>query len=378
MRAEPRHANAVLTIDLGAIVANWLQLQRRVAPAECAAVVKADAYGLGAIPVATALAAAGCRSFFVACLDEALTLRAGLPEGDSPHVYVLAGAPRGAEPIFARHGLRPVLNGLSDIEAWSNFIRSAVAAPPVAIHVDTGMSRLGLSPAEHARLHAEPERLAGISVACVMSHLACADQPDHPLNRHQHARFAAVCRQWPRIPTSFANSSGIFLGPDFHGTMCRPGAALYGVNPVPEGHNPMEQVVALTAKVLQVREIDEGVCVGYGATYRASGRTTVITVGVGYADGYHRALGNRGHAYLGEDRMPLVGRVSMDLIAFDASAVPADRVAVGADVELIGPRASVDEVATAAGTIGYEILTSLGPRYRRIYASVDSASGECR
>lgn len=364
MRAAARHANAVLTVDLGAIVANWRLLCRKAAPSQCAAVVKADAYGLGAAPVATALAEAGCRIFFVACLEEALALRSVVANGD---IYVLAGAPRGDEANFAQHRLRPVLNGLSDIETWAAFARRSEAAPPVAIHVDTGMSRLGLSAAEQARLAAEPERLAGTTVACVMSHLCCADQPDHPLNTRQRDAFASLRRAWPNMPTSFAASSGIFLGPDYHGDLCRPGAALYGIGPVADRPNPMRQVVGVKAKVLQVREIDEGRSVGYGATHRAARRETIVTVGVGYADGYLRALSNRGHAYIGDIRVPLVGRVSMDLITFDASAVPADRLHPGADVELIGTRVTVDDVAAAAETIGYEILTSLGSRYRRVY-----------
>lgn len=372
MTADARHANAVLSIDLDAIVANWRYLCRLAVPSACAAVVKADAYGLGAAPVAAALAKAGCRTFFVACLDEALALRPHLADGD---IYVLAGAPRGEEAAFAHHRLRPVLNGLADIGAWGAFANRTPAAPPAAVHVDTGMSRLGLSPAEQARLCDEPERLAGVTVTCVMSHLACADQPEHPMNARQRTAFAGLRRQWQGTMTSFANSSGIFLGPDYRGDLCRPGAALYGIGPVPDRPNPMRQVVDLTAKVIQVREIDGGQSVGYGATHSANRRERIVTVGVGYADGYLRALSNRGHAYIGDIRVPLVGRVSMDLITFDASAVPADRLRPGTDVELIGPRIAVDDVAAAAGTIGYEILTGLGPRYRRVYRdSADHAA----
>ncbi len=364
MTAETTPANAVLMIDLGAVVANWRKLAGLVAPATCAAVVKADAYGLGAVPVATALQAAGCRSYFVACLNEALALR---PHVADAEIYVLAGAARGFEDDFARHRLCPVLNSLPDIAAWAAFARRAVAAPPVAIHIDTGMSRLGLSPAEEARLGEEPDRLAGVAVACVMSHLACADQPEHPLNARQQAAFASIRQRWPGATMSLAASSGIFLGSAWHGDLCRPGVALYGGAPVPGRANPMAQVVDLRARILQVREIDEGWSVGYGATHRAGRRATIVTAGVGYADGFLRSLSNRGHGYISDIRVPLVGRVSMDLITFDASAVPGDLLYPGAEVELIGPHVSIDAVAADAGTIGYEILTSLGARYQRIY-----------
>lgn len=336
----------------------------RVAPAACGAVVKADAYGLGADRVAPALAAAGCRTFFVACIDEGIALRSALDDGE---IYVLGGAPRGAEPEFLHHRLRPVLNSLPDVDAWAAFARSRPEAPAAAVHVDTGMRRLGLTPVEVTLLKAAPERLAAVDVACVMSHLACADLPDHPLNREQCAAFAELRRLFPRAQASLAASSGIFLGSSYHGTLCRPGAALYGVAPVPEAPNPMAQVVDLKARILQVRAVDQGESVGYGASYRAGRKSRLVTVGVGYADGYPRSLSNRGCGYIDEVRVALVGRVSMDLTIFDAGAVPEDRVRVGDIVELIGPHLPVDAVAADAGTIGYEILTNLGRRYRRVY-----------
>ena len=326
--------------------------------------VKADAYGLGANRVAPALAAAGCRTFFVACIDEAIALRAVLDDGE---IYVLAGAPRGAGDEFAHHRLRPVLNSLPDIDAWAGFARRAPAAPAVAVHADTGMRRLGLTPEEVALLAADPERLAGVNVACVMSHLACADLPDHPLNEQQCAAFVAFARVFPQARASLAASSGIFLGPAYHGSLCRPGAALYGISPVPGQPNPMAQVLDLKARILQVRAVDGGESVGYGATYRARRRERLVTVGVGYADGYLRSSSNRGHGCIGDIRMPLVGRVSMDLTIFDASDVPDEQARPGGIVELIGPHHPVDAVAADAGTIGYEILTNLGRRYHRVY-----------
>ncbi len=371
---DPRCAGATLTIDLDAIAANYRLLRDRAAPAECAAVVKANAYGLGADKVAPALAAAGCRTFFVAHVDEGIVVRRALAERDGrvspesePAVYVLSGPPRNAETVLAEHRLTPVLNSLADIDAWAAFARRSGIPRAAALHVDTAMSRLGLPPAERAVLSEDTTRLDGVRLTHVMSHLACADEPDHPLNRRQLDAFGTARGAFPQTPGSLANSSGIFLGPRFHAEMVRPGAALYGVAPVPGEPNPMAQVVRLQGKILQVREIDSPETVGYGATHLAGGRETIATVAVGYADGYLRALSNRGSGYIGEIRVPLVGRVSMDLITFDVSAVPESQARPGAMIDVIGPRNPVDQIATEAGTIGYEILTSLGARYHRVY-----------
>ena len=367
-------AGAVLTIDLDAIAANYRLLRDRAAPAECAAVVKANGYGLGAEKVAPALAAAGCRTFFVAHVDEGIAVRGALAEASGgiapesePAVYVLNGPPRDAETVLAEHRLTPVLNSLADVDAWSAFARRSGVPRAAALHVDTGMSRLGLPPAERAVLREDATRLDGVRLTHVMSHLACADEPDHPLNARQLDAFAAARAAFPRTAASLANSSGVFLGPRYHADMVRPGAALYGVAPVPGEPNPMAQVVRLQGKILQVREIDSPGTVGYGATHLAGGRETIATVAVGYADGYLRALSNRGSGYIGEIRVPLVGRVSMDLITFDVSAVPESLARPGAMVDVIGPRNPIDLIAAEAGTIGYEILTSLGARYHRVY-----------
>jgi alanine racemase len=372
--SDPRCAGAVLTIDLDAIAANYRLLRERVAPAECAAVVKADAYGLGAAKVAPALAAAGCRTFFVAHVGEGIVVRRALAEtqaerapGSEPTIYVLNGAPREAETELAEHRLTPVLNSLADVDAWAAFARGSGVPRTAALHIDTGMSRLGLPPAECRVLAGDPGRLGGIALRIVMSHLACADEPDHPLNLRQLDAFRAARSAFPATAGSFANSSGIFLGRRYHADIVRPGAALYGVAPVPGEPNPMAQVVRLQGKILQVREIDSPETVGYGATHLARGRQTIATVAVGYADGYLRALGNRGSGYIGEIRVPLVGRVSMDLITFDVSGVPGSLARPGAMIDVIGPRIPVDAVAAEAGTIGYEILTGLGARYHRVY-----------
>jgi len=379
--AESDRTGGILTIDLGAVAANWRLLRDRAAPAECAAVVKADAYGLGMAEVAPALAAAGCRVFFVATLDEGIRLRSVLsaratgaefPSPAAPTIFLLNGAPRGYEAELLQYGLIPVLNGLADVAAWGMLASMLEATLPAALQIDTGMSRLGLPPDELALLEREPQRLEGTGVILLMSHLACADEPAHELNRRQLDAFSAARRSWPGVAASLAASSGIFLGPDWCCEMVRPGAALYGVGPVPGTPNPMRPVVRLAARVLQVRQIDRGTAVGYGATYRAETPVVIATAAVGYADGYLRALGNRGAGCLGGHRVPLVGRVSMDLITFDVTGVPSEIAHPGAEIELIGAALDVDAVAAAAGTIGYEILTSLGNRYSRTYLSAEA------
>ena len=370
---ESDHTGAVLTIDLDAIVANWRLLKGMVAGAECAAVVKADAYGLGADKVAPALARAGCGTFFVAHVGEGVALRRVLPKAA---IHVLNGPVPGSGADLVDHRLVPVLNSLDDITAWAGLARARGApltAPLAAdLHVDTGMARLGLPPDELETLIREPERLDGIAIANLMSHLACADEPDHPLNRQQLADFQRAREAFANVKASFANSSGIFLGPEYHFDLARPGVALYGVEPRPDKPNPMAQVVRLQGKILQVRDIDRPRTVGYGATHRVRRRGRVATVGVGYADGYPRSLSNSGSGYMGDTRVPIVGRVSMDLITLDVSDVAADVAHPGALVDLIGPHNTVDALAADAGTIGHEILTGLGSRYHRVY--LDSAA----
>jgi alanine racemase len=354
-------AAATLTVDLGAIVANWRFLKSQSA-GETAAVVKADGYGLGATRISAALFQAGCRTFFVAQLGEAVALRAGLPEAE---IHVLAGLAEGEAPLFLAHKLVPVLNDLGQIERWAAASRGRALAAD--IHIDTGMARLGLPPRETDRLLADPARLQGIKLDCLISHLACADEPDHPLNPLQLERLRALLGRLPCRRTSLANSSGVFLGPNYHFELQRPGAALYGINPVPGRANPMRPTIALDGRIIQVRDLEANMSVGYGATYRASSPRRIATVGVGYADGYLRALSSRAHAYIGDTRIALVGRVSMDLLTFDVTGLPPESVRPGGLVELIGPHQGVDALASEAGTIGYEILTSLGPRYARRY-----------
>jgi alanine racemase len=359
------HCGAILSIDLDAVAANYRLLRDRVGGRSCAAVVKADGYGLGAARVAPALAAVGCKIFFVAQIEEGIALRGVLGEAE---IHVLNGLMAGSEAVFVEHRLVPVLGSLGEIHAWKTYRAANPAAPAADVHVDTGMLRLGLPPDELAVLQAEPERLAGILVAYLISHLACADEPDHAMNRQQLDAFKAALSGLPPRAVSFANSSGIFLDPEYHFDLARPGVALYGVAPVAGEPNPMAQVVRLQGKIQQVRAVDSPQTVGYGATHRVTRKGRIATVPVGYADGYLRSLSNCGSGYIGDIRVPVVGRVSMDLITLDVSAVPEDQARPGTLVDLIGPHNPVDAVAGEAGTIGYEILTSLGQRYHRVYA----------
>ena len=352
---------AVLTVDLAAIAANWRALAARHPGGAVAGVVKADGYGLGAGPVAQALRDAGCRHFFVAQLQEGLALRAAL--GPGPMIAVLGGFPPEGEGRAA--GLVPVLNGLPDVQAHAAAARRAGQAAPAILHVDTGMARLGLDAGEVERLAAEPGLLAGLRLLYVMTHLACADEPEHPLNHAQAARFATARARLPAAPSSLANYSGIFLGPEFASDLARPGCAHNGINPTPGWPNPMRQAVRLEAPVLQLREIPAGTPVGYGASWTARRPTRVATVAAGYADGYLRALSGRAAGSFAGRPVPLIGRVSMDLLTFDATDIPG--LAPGAMLTLIGPGCTPDDLAGWAGTIGYEILTGLGARYRRRY-----------
>jgi alanine racemase len=328
-----------------------------------AGVVKANAYGLGAVPVARALSAAGCRHFFVAHLSEGMALRAAL--GAGPMIAVLDGFTPGAD---ENAGLVPVLNSLGDVLAHAAAGRGAGRARQALLHLDTGMARLGLDAGEQARLAADHSLLAGLDLLYVMSHLACGDEPDHPLNAEQAARFARTCAVLPKRPRSFANSSGLFLGANYASDLARPGCALYGINPTPGAPNPMLPVIRLEAPILQIRDIPSGASVGYGASFVAARPSRIATIAVGYADGYLRSLSGQGVAAYRDMILPMVGRVSMDLITLDVTDAPG--IVPGDVLQLIGGAApSPDDLAARAGTIGYEILTSLGDRYRRAYGA---------
>jgi alanine racemase len=345
-------------VDLAAIAENWRRLGAQGSGKPCAAVVKADAYGCGLAAVAPALWQAGCRTFFVAHLAEGALARRAVPEAA---IYVLNGLPPGGADAFLRDDLRPVLGSHDELDAWAAASGGAHAA---ALHVDTGMNRLGLSVPEALALRADPRiRAAGIDL--VMSHLVSAERPDDPVNTRQIRDFAAARAAFPEIPASLANSSGVFLGSAAHHDLLRPGYALFGGNPTPGRPNPMRPAVRLEAEIVQVRAVEAGAGAGYNHCWVAPGPRRLATLSLGYADGYPRAASGRGHALVGGVPCPILGLISMDLIILDVTEAPdAQR---GATAVLIGDALDVDIVGRAAGTIGYEILTGLGSRYVRTH-----------
>lgn len=360
--------SGVLTIDLDAIVANWRKLEKTGVPAECAGVVKADAYGCGIEPVMRALSAAGCKTFFVATLDEARAARAAVK---SASIYVLDGFFQNCGDAFAQIDARPVIGDLNELAEWDVFCRRSGWAGGAAIHIDTGLNRLGLTLVEAQGI--VPRIVAGDhGITLVMSHLACAETLNHPLNAKQVATFREIASLFSGVPASLANSSGIFLGNHFVFDLVRPGAAVYGVNPTPEADNPMQAVVDLKARIVQMRNVERGDSVGYGATWTARRPTRLAIIAAGYADGYFRAAGSndgtRGaEVVVAGKRCPVAGRISMDLLAVDVTDLPTNAVRRGHMVTLLGEGITVDELAHHFGTTGYEVLTSLGRRYAREY-----------
>lgn len=365
---EEASAGAILTIDLGALAANWRSLRDKVAhttpPAECAAVVKADAYGIGLAPAAKALAKAGCRTFFVAHISEALRLRA---IDAICTIYLLNGLPPGWSESLARHDIRPVLSSLAEIEEWAAFSKARGTRFAAAIQFDTGINRLGIpcDLVEQVR-----PALDAFEPALLMSHFAESEVVS-PRNAEQIAAFETVRAALRNIPASLCNSSGIFLAERPFFNLVRPGYALYGGNPTPNAANPMRSVVSLQARILQVREVAAGERVGYGGEWIAPGATRLATLSVGYADGLPRsgtALGRIGiEAVVAGRRCPFVGRLSMDLSIVNVTSLAANAVARGDLVEILGPTIGIDELGPRSGTIGYEILTRLGQRYARRY-----------
>ena len=374
----------VLTVDLDAIVANWKKLEKTAVPAECAAVVKANAYGLGAEQVARALASAGCKTFFVATLDEARSVRPAVP---SATLYVLDGVFQNTADAYARIDCKPVIGDLNELAEWDVFCRRTGWSGGAAIHIDTGMNRLGLTIAEAQGLI--PRINAGNhGITLVMSHLVSAELINNTTNARQLATFREIASEFSGVPASLSNSSGIYLGPQFVFDLVRPGAALYGVNPTPEADNPMQPVSELKARIVQIRNVERGETVGYRGAWTARRPTRLAIVAAGYADGYFRAAsasdGTRGgEVVVAGKRCPVAGRVSMDLIAIDITDLPANAARRGHMVTLLGEGITVDELARHFGTIGYEVLTSIGARYARIYkggaaqgAGRDSAQAE--
>ncbi|MDX2158766.1 MAG: alanine racemase [Hyphomicrobiaceae bacterium] len=370
--AIPPDARAVLTINLDALRANWAALNRASGKAECAGVIKADAYGLGLEQIAGALVAEGCATIFVATLTEARAVRLAHP---GVTIYVLDGLLPGAAAHYAGFDLRPCLSSLAEAREWAAWCDATGRKLRAALHLDTGMNRLGL-PADEVSILSGSERdlLARFEISLVMSHLACADIPGHPMNAEQLARFEVLRASLPPAPASLANSGGVFIGPAYHFDLVRPGIALYGGRAFEGEPNPMRWVVRLQARILQVREVPADAPVGYGASFRTERPSRIATVACGYADGFLRALsGPSGRpgpvGFVGDHPVPVVGRVSMDLLTVDVTDAPERLAARGGWVEVLGARTTIDDLTDRAGTIGYELLTRLGRRVHRVYQS---------
>jgi alanine racemase len=364
--AEPESTGGTLTVNLSAVDLNWRTLARMIVPGECAAVVKANAYGLGLEPVTSTLANAGCKTFFVADLAEARSVRRVAP---TAAVYVLGGLAPGTAEAFAEADLRPVIGSLAELAEWDAFRAGTGWRGGAALHVDTGMNRLGLAPEQAAEVAGGA---SGADLRLLMSHFACSEEPSHPLNARQMAEFREVRALFPGIPASLANSSGIFLGPDAHHDLVRPGVALYGANPTPGHLNVMRAVVRLEGRIAHVREVPAGQTVGYGATWTAQRPTRLAILALGYADGVPRAASASdtkpgAEALIAGRRCPLAGRISMDLLAVDVTDLPENVPRRGDFAALLDTEIGVDELASHAGTIAYEVLTRFGRRYRRVY-----------
>lgn len=357
-----------LTVDLGALARNWRALDQVSAGALTGAVVKADAYGTGIVAASKALYAAGARFFFTATPDEAMAVRAVLQDA---HIFVLNGLYPGAANLYIRQNLMPVISSMAMLEEWLAKCLERNEAYPSALHFDTGMNRLGFRLNEAGLVRSRIEQL-GYAPQMVMSHLACADQPNHEKNRTQLALFSSIMAQFPNIPASLANSAGVMAGRDYHFQMVRPGVALYGGRAVIGRKNPMAPVVSLHVPVLQVKEGRTGETVGYGATYTLVRDSRLAIISHGYADGFFRSLSGSntrpgGKVAVRGKLCPVVGRVSMDLVIVDITELGTDLPYPGEGVEILGPLVGVDDQGDAAGTIGYEVLTSLKGRYTRNY-----------
>lgn len=361
-------AGGVLTIDLGAIEANWRKLRTMAIPTECAAVVKADAYGCGLEPVTALLYHAGCTTFFVADLAEGKRVRRIAPEAV---VYILGGLPPGTAPVFAEHVLRPVIGSSAELAEWDSFVSASNWRGGIALHVDTGMNRLGVT-IEEATALAPRIQSENHGIMLLMSHFVASEIHEHPRNNEQMLAFRDVRSLYRGVPASISNSSGIFLGSSAHLDLVRPGVALYGVNPTPGKPNPMRPVVQLEARIILTREVAFGDTVGYDANWTARRPSRIAIIAVGYADGYFRMASGTdnkpgGAILVAGRRCPIVGRISMDLIAVDVTDLPGSAVRRGDYVSLIGEGLDVDALAEQFDTNGYEVLTSLGRRYARVY-----------
>jgi alanine racemase len=364
----PPETGGTLTIDLAAIEANWRTLAHKALTVECGAVVKANGYGLGIEPITASLAKAGCKTFFVADISEARRVRSRAKDAT---IYILNGCSPEDSPAFIELNAKPVINSMTELAEWDAFVATHNWQGGAALQVDTGMNRLGITAIEAAAL-APRVQTENHGITLLMSHLACAEIPDHPLTATQINLFRDIRALYGGIPASLANSSGIFVSDTTHCDLVRPGAALYGVNPTPGRDNPMQGVVELTGRILQIRGVAANETVGYGATWTAKRASRIIVVALGYADGLLRSASAGddkpgGTAIVADTPCPIVGRISMDLVCVDVTELPDGAVHRGDLATFIGGGIGIDDFAAAAGTIGYEVLTRLGMRCHVVY-----------
>ena len=381
MSAHPDLAGGRLTIDLGALVANWKLLAKHAGKAECAAVVKANAYGCGIEPVVEALSNAGCKTFFVALPEEGMRVT---KTNHNARCFVLNGLFPEAAPHYLDAGLTPILGSVFEIETWAAFAQSKSTALPCALHMDSGMTRLGVSLDELRSVVSQDALMKHLDVQLFMTHYACADDIDHPKTHVQREVFLQGAALLPGVPRSAANSAADLQADGHEFELARPGVAIYGGEALNDVENPMQPVVTLEGRILQIRTAKTGDTVGYGGAETLKRDSRIAYISVGYADGYHRGSSNMGvpmrnvappaqAAFKGQ-LINGVGRISMDLSGFDVTDIPEDQIAAGDWIELFGETIAVDDVARAAGTIGYELLTGLGNRYARIYVGGDGQS----
>ncbi|PKP81622.1 MAG: alanine racemase [Alphaproteobacteria bacterium HGW-Alphaproteobacteria-18] len=363
-----------LTIDMGAIAANYCRLCAMHPASRVGAVVKADAYGLGAAQIAPMLAGQGARDFFVAHLTEALALKPLLPPDAT--LFVLNGLAPGLERRCAEAGILPLLNTPEQARAWYTLAVDRTRALPAALQVDTGMSRLGLSEEELDEVLGWPDFAGQVNIRLLMTHMACADTPGAPANADQMGCFARFAARLPSVPRSLANSAAAMFLPEAAGGVLRPGLVLYGVDPGASGVPEMHPALRLDARIIQLRHIPAGAGVGYGFDYIADRPLRIATISAGYADGWPRALSNKGAVWFEGHRLPILGRVSMDSCVVDVTNVPEGRIRPGDCVELIGPHQSVSDLAVQLATTPHEILTSLGRRFARSYINHPSPDAE--
>ncbi|MGD9639500.1 MAG: alanine racemase [Alphaproteobacteria bacterium] len=368
---ELKNAGAILTIDVRSAVKNFLKIKQAIgSKTDCAVAIKTDAYGLGAEKIAPSLAAAGCQNFFVAHVFEGEKLREIVPNAA---IYILHGIPENCEDIFVAKKLTPVLNSIEQIKLWQSYALKNAQKLKAVIHIDTGMVRLGLNMSDFKKLMSDEEAFKGINPFMLMSHLACADENNHPKNEEQLNLFLEAkklfAQRFPEAIYSFSSSAGINLGKEYHFDLVRPGIAIYGGGGVViDNHfEKMKPVVNLAARILQINEIKDKETVGYGATWKAENQKRIATVAAGYGDGFLRSFANKLTGYIGTTKVFCAGRLSMDLITFDVTNVPLEECQVGKFIEIIGKNNTIDDIAALANTANYEIITSLGKRYYREY-----------